>query len=760
MRACVLATLAALVVGCGTEKAINPPNPESGKFVVAGTVRDEDRAIAGARVTLDSVSPEIAAILSPDAKRAPPRARGGIDSENWGLNPSDNESRVTLTDSNGRFTFDQVDSGAYLLTVEAGDHLAAGQPVEVSGSPADTVRVEVALVPTGVLSGTCTLEDATSHENSIVYVAGTSIVTTTDAAGHYALRDVPVGIWTVTARHSGYLDQSVIGRLSSAGDSVVLAPMSLPPRRNIPPTAHAALSDPTNLRAGLPIGLNGTGTDPDGQIVLYEWDFEDDGSWDWSEPASGVVSHVYSTGNHRAKLRVTDNDGAVGVDAVTFTVTGWDTLFVSASTGSPAGDGSRGSPFSAISAGIAAASGLGSSSGVVLLVSADNYLESPRFSRRISVDGGYDPITWTRILGAYSDVDVGASPAVALSVDAPTTISGLSFHASAGASPSASAIAMVVLECNWDLRFLDCKFRAGRGADGAAGSDGSGGRVGEHGVNGGAGGCYFPSCQAGVGGDGGGFAGLCRYVVCGGGGGCGGCDGQGGRNGSPGAGDSGGAAGIGGSAGGDGGPGGPGGLGSQGANGTAPPADGIAGSTWTPRTGNSGNAGMGGSGGGGGGGGASAATAGGGGGGGGSGGGGGGGGIGGGGGGGSIAVYVYSGLYANGPRFERCEFIAGTGGNGGRGGNGALGGPGGAGGAGALNGGAGGLGGRGGPGGGGSGGPGGPSWCLYHALTVPTLLGNTYIAGAGGKGGLGGLAGDGGSQAATAPDGATGTVGP
>lgn len=57
--------------------------------------------------------------------------------------------------------------------------------------------------------------------------------------------------------------------------------------------------------------LNGTGSDPDGTIVLYEWDFDGDGTYDWSSPTSGYATHTYNdTGTYVAILRVTDNDGA------------------------------------------------------------------------------------------------------------------------------------------------------------------------------------------------------------------------------------------------------------------------------------------------------------------------------------------------------------------------------------------------------------------------------------------------------------------
>jgi hypothetical protein len=56
--------------------------------------------------------------------------------------------------------------------------------------------------------------------------------------------------------------------------------------------------------------LRGTATDPDGLISLYEWDFDGDGTYDWSNTSTGVAQHVYDTpGNYTAKIRATDNIG-------------------------------------------------------------------------------------------------------------------------------------------------------------------------------------------------------------------------------------------------------------------------------------------------------------------------------------------------------------------------------------------------------------------------------------------------------------------
>ncbi|MCB1217143.1 PQQ-binding-like beta-propeller repeat protein [bacterium] len=61
--------------------------------------------------------------------------------------------------------------------------------------------------------------------------------------------------------------------------------------------------------------------DPDGTIVLYEWDFDGDEIYDGYGDATGAT-HVYTSGgSYTAKLRVTDDDGAQDTDTFTVTAT-------------------------------------------------------------------------------------------------------------------------------------------------------------------------------------------------------------------------------------------------------------------------------------------------------------------------------------------------------------------------------------------------------------------------------------------------------
>jgi len=86
-----------------------------------------------------------------------------------------------------------------------------------------------------------------------------------------------------------------------------------------PPVATASVS-PTFGLSPLGVNLTGSGTDPDGTIVLYEWDFGS-GTYDWHSVSGGNTTHIYtSNGTYNAKFRVTDNDGLTNVKTVTVDV--------------------------------------------------------------------------------------------------------------------------------------------------------------------------------------------------------------------------------------------------------------------------------------------------------------------------------------------------------------------------------------------------------------------------------------------------------
>ena len=83
------------------------------------------------------------------------------------------------------------------------------------------------------------------------------------------------------------------------------------------PLANAS-ADPLAGDNPLAVHFVGTGSDSNGSIVLYEWDFDGDGSFDWSSDESGESFFTYEdVGTYQAVLRVTDNDGYTATDQIT-----------------------------------------------------------------------------------------------------------------------------------------------------------------------------------------------------------------------------------------------------------------------------------------------------------------------------------------------------------------------------------------------------------------------------------------------------------
>jgi hypothetical protein len=106
---------------------------------------------------------------------------------------------------------------------------------------------------------------------------------------------------------------------ASATDTVTVR--IYPLHVNEPPTAHAGPENAIDVVKGAEVVFRGTGFDNDGYVVRYEWDFDGDGSFDWTSGTTGATSWVYTqSGLYEAILRVTDDEGATGTDVIHVTV--------------------------------------------------------------------------------------------------------------------------------------------------------------------------------------------------------------------------------------------------------------------------------------------------------------------------------------------------------------------------------------------------------------------------------------------------------
>ncbi|MFH1219255.1 MAG: PKD domain-containing protein [Candidatus Eisenbacteria bacterium] len=86
--------------------------------------------------------------------------------------------------------------------------------------------------------------------------------------------------------------------------------------RQPPPTVSASAS-PTNGPVPLIVSFDGSATSSCGTISLYEWDFESDGTYDWSSAVSASTGYTYpNQGVYYAELRVTDTCGSTASSTV------------------------------------------------------------------------------------------------------------------------------------------------------------------------------------------------------------------------------------------------------------------------------------------------------------------------------------------------------------------------------------------------------------------------------------------------------------
>jgi plastocyanin len=85
------------------------------------------------------------------------------------------------------------------------------------------------------------------------------------------------------------------------------------------PTAIAGQD--VSISPGDTVQFNGAGTDENGTIVKYEWDFDGDGVYEWSSEENGRTTNIYNNaGTYNPTLRITDNEGNTATDSLTVTV--------------------------------------------------------------------------------------------------------------------------------------------------------------------------------------------------------------------------------------------------------------------------------------------------------------------------------------------------------------------------------------------------------------------------------------------------------
>jgi hypothetical protein len=88
-----------------------------------------------------------------------------------------------------------------------------------------------------------------------------------------------------------------------------------------PPTANLTVG-PNRALVGTNVTFDGSGSsDPDGPLAIYEWDFDNDGTFDASGTDAKVTRSFSTPGDFTASLRVTDGVGHTATASATYTIT-------------------------------------------------------------------------------------------------------------------------------------------------------------------------------------------------------------------------------------------------------------------------------------------------------------------------------------------------------------------------------------------------------------------------------------------------------
>jgi PKD repeat protein len=152
---------------------------------------------------------------------------------------------------------------------------------------------------------------AMDEEDSLL---GTRINFTGDSAGWISRSNPPDSVihsrsWLLRYRHSygkvGKYTATVCIASRDGRETCRQIPIEIfnaPPICKPGPDLHATL--------GVPISIEGSGTDPDGKIVKWEWDLNGDGKFDLASEASGRFQYTFAKlGTFPMVLRVTSEDG-------------------------------------------------------------------------------------------------------------------------------------------------------------------------------------------------------------------------------------------------------------------------------------------------------------------------------------------------------------------------------------------------------------------------------------------------------------------
>jgi PKD repeat protein len=236
-------------------------------------------------------------------------------------------------DFQGDGVYEHVDPGAQNYTFTYTQKGSFTATLEVLNSRDETIR---ATIPISVTSRPPVPSAGVNPSNGAVPLAVAFSGTATDPDGTIARYEWDVdgnGVFDFTSTTTGNTTHTyaapgtfnAVFRVTDNDGTIATAVATATAVRVGPagsPTATiTAPNAPRTVVAPTTVAFSGTGSDPGGSIVRYEWDFNGDGTYEYSSATTAATSFQYvSPGTFTAALRVTDNAGLTGIDTVDITV--------------------------------------------------------------------------------------------------------------------------------------------------------------------------------------------------------------------------------------------------------------------------------------------------------------------------------------------------------------------------------------------------------------------------------------------------------
>lgn len=230
----------------------------------------------------------------------------------------------TTTGSDGHYSADGFPDGSYPVTPSMNGYVFDPPSVQVvvdgGGAVQDFTGYGLPEASAGAapLSGTVPFKisftgTGTDPENTLVTYEWDF-----DGNGVYDWESENQGTTSYTYTRPGSYDAWF--RITDSDDYWDTAMVSIQANPSLNPTAEITATPGSGI-ASLEVELSGSGSDPDGIISSYSWDFEGDGWYDYRSTSAERMSHVYRVpGIYQPTLRVTDNAGLTATVFVTIAV--------------------------------------------------------------------------------------------------------------------------------------------------------------------------------------------------------------------------------------------------------------------------------------------------------------------------------------------------------------------------------------------------------------------------------------------------------